>query len=589
MTDEPRCHGPAPRVWLVHPALHAAFLALAVLLALWPSIRAEFVWDDQRQIVDTDALDSLDRIPGYFTTGVWKGVGDAASTDEMELYRPGFLTALCLTYALGGGANPVVFHGISLLCHLLVVLLVWGLARRWLDCPWFALAAGLLFAFHPVIAEAFLFVSAMTDTLGAAGVLAAALLLDRLGTDGRTRGEGTRWGIALLAGLVCLAGLLTKEVVVMALPPLAVWLWRRRGVALRYQAPLLGAVVAYAGLRLVGLGGLHAAPAAGSQRLTAVANLPLLLADGIRGLITLQPVGYRELAFEYEVVSVGWVAAATGLVVAVVAVAFLLRRKVPLLAVGVAVLVLMLLPVALVTTVRGWGGFGRYLYLPWAALALGVAQGALAAETWLAPRMRRWHWIGVGVLAAGYLVTQQVGLREALHVYTSNRTLAESAVLVAPHVGHGYWWVGRIHASEGDHESAVRFYEAAMARTPDLYLCQRDQAIAHLWLGRAGAALDVALRSEAVAGPGPKSSFTVAFAYKEMGRLDEAAERLLWALERAPTDGSLLKLQVMMLGDHPDPEGYRVWLEGQLALPENARASEVIRPLMEGPGGASGG
>jgi len=589
VTDEPTCHGPELPAWLQHPAVHAGFLALAVGLALWPALRAEFIWDDQRQIVDTDALDSLGRIPGYFTTGVWKGVGDAASTDEIELYRPGFLTALCLTYALGGGANPVVFHGVSLLCHLAVVLLVWGLARRWLGCPWFALGGALVFAFHPVIAEAYLFVSAMTDTLGAVGVLGATLLLDRLGTDGRARGAGARWGIALAAGLACLAGLLTKEVVVMALPPLVVWLWRRRGVALRYQVPLAGAVVAYAVLRLVGLGGLHAAPEEGSQRLAAVANAPLLLADGIRGLLTLQPVGYRELAFEYENVPPAWVAGSAVLVIAVIGAAVLLRRRVPLLAVGVAVFVLMLAPVVLVTTVRGWGGYGRYLYLPWAVLALGIAQGALAIETRLAPRMRRGHWIAVGLLVLTYLATQQVGLREALRVYHSNRGLAESAVLVAPNVGHGYWWVGRIHASEGDYETAVRFYDEAMSRTPDLYLCQRDQAIAHLWLGQAGAALDVALRSEAMGGPGPKSSFTVAFAYKELGRPDEAAERLLWALERAPTDPSLLKLQVMMLQEHPDPEGYRAWLDAQLGLPENAQAAGAIRPLLDDPSITDGG
>jgi len=575
----PACAGPALPAWATRPWLHGAFLSVAVLMVGAPTLGAEFIWDDQRQIVDTDALDSLGRIPGYFLTGVWSGVGDPASSDEMELYRPGFLVALCLTHALGGGANAAVFHGVSVLWHLVVVLLVWGLARRWIGCPWVALGAAGLFAFHPLTAEAWLFVSAMTDTLGAAGVLAAVWLLDAAGGERGGR-PGRRWALALAAGAAGLAALLCKEVMVMALPPLMLWLWRRRQVGLALFAPLVAAPLVYAILRWVGLGALNAAPEASSQRWTALRNLPLLVADGIRGLITLQPVGYRELAFEYEGVEAGWVIGASALGVASVAAAVLLRRRAPLLAVGLAVLLLMLVPVALVTTVRGWGGFGRYLYLPWAVLALGLAQGAYRVEQWLEPRLRPVHWGLAGVAVAGYLLTQQAGLAEAREAYRSNANLAQSAVRAAPDVGHGYWWLGRIRAAEGDHAGAVAFYEEAMVRTPDLYLCQRDQAIAHLWLGQAGAALDVALRSEAVGGPGPKSSFAIAFAYKELGRTDEAAERLLWALERAPGDGDLLKLQVMMLGDHPEPERYRAWLEQQLALPEHASAAAAVGPLL---------
>ena len=550
-----------------------------MLAASAPSLRAEFIWDDQRQIVDTDALDSLARIPGYFLTGVWKGVGDPASSDEMELYRPGFLTALCLTYAVGG-ADATVFHGVSVLIHLAVVLMLWGLARRWLDCPWFALGAAALFAFHPLVAEAYLFVSAMTDTLGAAGVLAAVLLLDAAGGD-RGGSPGRRWALALAAGAAALAGLLTKEVVVMALPPLVVWLWRRRAVAPRHLAPLVLAPVAYAILRFVGLGAMHVAPDGDSQRLAALRNLPILLADSARGLVTMQPVGYRELALEYEALPAVWVVVSVAVVLGLVALAVALRRRIPLLAVGLAVLLLMLAPVAMVTTVRGWGGFGRYLYLPWAVTALGLAQGARVLESWVEPRLRPVHLAGIGALVAGYLLTQQLGLREAIWAYASNENLAQSAVLVAPDAGHGYCWLGRIQAAKEDYAGAIELYEQAMARTPDLYLCQRDQAIAHLWLGQAGAALDVALRSEATGGPGPKSSFAIAFAYKELGRPDEAAERLLWALQQAPADGDLLKLQVLMIQDHPDPESYRSWLDEQLATPEFARAAGAIRPLIQ--------
>ena len=66
--------------------------------------------------------------------------------------------------------------------------------------------------------------------LVAAGLLLATLALVEAADADRDGRTGAARSFALAAGIALLFGVLSKEVVLAALPPVALWLWRGRGV-----------------------------------------------------------------------------------------------------------------------------------------------------------------------------------------------------------------------------------------------------------------------------------------------------------------------------------------------------------------------
>ena len=101
-----------------------------------------------------------------------------------------------------------------------------------------------------------------------------------------------------------------------------------------------------------------------------------------------------------------------------------------------------------------------------------------------------------------------------------------------------------------------------------------------LHLGRPAEAPEHERNAETGHGFSATGSFVTVSALIQLGRLYEAAERLLIGLDRAPDDPQLRGLQTRLLADHPDPDGYRNWLEAQLAAAPDRAAAAVIRPLL---------
>ena len=71
-----------------------------------------------------------------------------------------------------------------------------------------------------------------------------------LETKARTGVQGTLRALSLAgaAGVLLLAGLLSKEVVLVGLPVLSLWLWLGRGIRLRLHLPLWGAALLFCGM-----------------------------------------------------------------------------------------------------------------------------------------------------------------------------------------------------------------------------------------------------------------------------------------------------------------------------------------------------
>jgi tetratricopeptide (TPR) repeat protein len=342
------------------------------------------------------------------------------------------------------------------------------------------------------------------------------------------------------------------------------------------------AAALFLALRMAALGGMKAAGATLEQRLLAIRNLPVLLLDGVRAMLAMQPIGPRHLSYDYAHLDWTWSILAGVVVVALTAGAWYLRRSYPLLLVAWAVTGAMLLPAVMVTTVPGWGGFARYLYVPWAFVALALTQGGCVLFSWLAAQRR--HLVPVALLLLiGYATAQQIGLRQALYAYSSQEGLARTSIAIAPHVPEGYEWLGNVYLMQNDLRLALHYYQEALQRAPHLYRPRNNVAACLVRLGRPAEALSHLATLEQEHGITTRSSINTVQALILLRRWDEAGERLLWILRREPRHPALLDLQRQLLHDHPHRDRYRAWLRVQLTRPENRDLVATITPLLAAP------
>ena len=461
-----------------------------------------------------------------------------------------------------------------LTAHLGVCLLLWTATRRWLESNLAAAGVFLAFALHPVTAEAFLWASAVSEPMAAAGLLGSALILDRwCGEDRRNVFAAT------VAGLVMLLGLLAKEAVLTALPVVSLFLWRVRGVSLRALLGPWVAVAVFLALRVHALSGLQATGSGAVQRTEALRNFPVLILDGLRAMFSLWPVGIRHLYWDYRGLSWAASVGAAAIVLVLSVLAWRCRRRLLLTPTALGVTICMMVPVALIATVSGWGGFGRYLYLPWGFTAIAGAEIARRLICRIDERAPRLRWTVAAVVVV-FIGVEMLGLRHAIEVYHSQENLARASVELEPHAPDGWEWLGNHYVEVDDPANAARCYSEALILAPGLHRPRHNLAATLLHLGRPAEALEHERIAEAGHGFTANGDFVTVSALIQLGRWREAAERLLIGLDRAPDDPQLRRLQTRLLAEHPDADGYRDWLEAQLAATPDRAAAPVIRPLL---------
>jgi hypothetical protein len=175
----------------------AACAIVVYLGALWN----DFVMDDRYIIVFNPVVRSLDGLWRAFVTPYWP--------PEMggKMYRPLTIATYVLDWRLGG---PLWFHAVNLAWHAAASVAVTALARRWAGAAT-ALAAGIVFAVHPVHVEVIANVVGRAELMAAVGVCLAVYAA-------LVRGS-VAWSVLALVG-----GLLSKENAAVA-PGLIVWAW----------------------------------------------------------------------------------------------------------------------------------------------------------------------------------------------------------------------------------------------------------------------------------------------------------------------------------------------------------------------------
>ena len=451
-------------------------LLMVGLLAVAASaggLRNGFAYDDLPIVSRNPAVHQLSDLPAQLTETYWPAV---PLGPDGRLYRPVTIIAFALQWAIGGG-SPVPFHLTSALLYVLISLLVFAVARRFLDVGPSALAAAL-FAVHPVHTEA------VGNVVGQGELLAGVFLL--IGTvlfidSRRSQLSGARIaGIALCYGLACL----TKEHAVLwplLLTPLG-WAMpseqpraRLRGDVMRLAMVLGVVLVVYLSVRHAVLGGLTGDMVHPFWQHTSMATRAITMLSVVptwaRLLLWPSHLQADYAPQEFALATHLGAAQLPGLLLLLAFGALVMGslRRAPVVAAGLLWLALALGPVTNLIAPTGIVAAERTLFLPSVGLALAIGAGCTELER-RASRLavtRFAIWVSVIPLLA-------LGLwRSAtrLPVWRDNTTLFQTTVADAPKS----YWAWRSWA--GDLVLQNRPDEAFAAYRHSLSLFDRDPVV----------------------------------------------------------------------------------------------------------------
>lgn len=175
--------------------------AIAAFLIYMPSVTKALIWDDE--IVQTRQINAFHSLRDVFFAP--RGIHEWSNV----YYRPVIVLTYLLDRALFG-VNYQYHHLSNILYHAIATLFVALLARmvlrgaEWRE--WGAMAAGLLFAVHPVHVES------VSMIMGRSDVVAAALMLPAIAAALHYRDHPRAIWALIAAPLLYLAALLSKEV-----------------------------------------------------------------------------------------------------------------------------------------------------------------------------------------------------------------------------------------------------------------------------------------------------------------------------------------------------------------------------------------
>jgi tetratricopeptide (TPR) repeat protein len=361
------------------------------------------------------------------------------------------------------------YHVANILLHGLAAGLLFLLLRRLGHRDGVALLGGLLFAVHPALTEAVVWIPGRNDLLLVAATLAAWLALLRA----LAPGSGKRWGARLAHPLLWLAALASKESAIVL--PL-VWLahahwiarrpWRdilRPWLLVGWSAALVIYLLARTAVVPSGLGaaGLSFGHVVGNLRLIPTSLGKLLLAHPLAVLATPQ-----DTPLWPGLIALRLVAALFFLPgVRRARLAFALGAFVAFLAPSLPASNLLILE--------------SRLYLPAIAFVLLVAE---VAESWQRPP--RGAATATGLALAGLAA---VAFAYGAH-FRDRMTFGQAAVRGSPRSSLAHRNLGVTYHLAGDVEAARRAYREALAQDPNepiahnnlgvIYMAERQLALA---------------------------------------------------------------------------------------------------------------
>ncbi|QSQ17117.1 tetratricopeptide repeat protein [Myxococcus landrumensis] len=542
-----------PEASPLRPGIQAVVVVLAALAVYIPALGLGFVYDDFPLVEANPWIRSPAWLGDIFTQQIFGFIPNAEGSQAF--YRPLVHVLLMVIHGVAGMATWA-YHLAPVLLHATASLTVWALARRMAaGSTATALAAGLLFAVHPVHVEAVAWVSALMDVSAAtAGLGMLWLLTSRPLSPLRAVAGAVLWLVAALF----------KEPAVLLLPMLAAWelmatgpthagVWRER--ALRF-GPLGVAVLLYAVLRLnaVGWASVNSGWDTVPRGIAFLNTFPLLAHHASLLLWPAVLSVFHPFEPATSVVD-GRVLAGVAVALGMGAGLVMLRRRAPAAWLGLAWLALPLLPALHLRALSESAVAERYLYLPSAGFCL------LAAFAWgtvarLARPAVAWAF-GLAVLLGATARTQaQVG------TWQSDVTLWVNAVESSPVAVTPLVQLGDALLRAGETEEAILALERARELKPEHLNAANQLARAYVDAGRPAEAREL-MKAAVRAHPDASGfHFVLGLAHKRLGEKEAALVSFQEAARLSPSSGDAL----LELGE---------------ALVALGRAAEALPPLEE--------
>ena len=452
------------------PVLQAGALAALAVGVYLNALHGGFIYDEYAALVQNPRVQDLSHVGELLTKGVW----DLKANLVSNYFRPAQMVGYAIVAALFG-MTPVPFHVHSIAFHALTTVAVLRLVRRWTGSPKASVAAGALYAVHPVHTETVSWIAAMPD-LGCTlfAVLCLVLLL-----RAKEAGAGARRIGSIAVAIACfLVALTYKETAVTLL--LAWPLIRfstggdgdeaaanpaRRAVRGRRflieEGALAGAFLVYLAWRLAALGGrlLTASEAVSLGPVGIAANAARLLTTYVGRLVWPMTLCFfppwTTLAGGFDAQLAGGVA----LLAAIGAAAVVLWRRGERPAASALLFVpITLLPVLNVKILTENPIAERYLYLP------SVGLCALAGLGWAAWSARSNRAAFVALVAVlGIWATRTVARNAD---YRDEVTLFEKTAAQRPDHAFTFQALGDAYGRVGLKRQAIEAYERAQALDP---------------------------------------------------------------------------------------------------------------------------
>lgn len=423
--------------WLTGRKPIAVAAALALLVSL-PSVVNSFAHDDVLIIVENARVHSLSRLGDIFAAAYWP------QPYPQDLYRPLTSLLLALQWFLQGG-DPTVFRIVSCIGYAAATAAAFALARRLLPLTG-AFAVALLFAVHPVHVEA---VALGVNQAELAVGLLASLILARY-IDARRVGPLSASHWTVLVAMFAAAALFKESALIIPLLLIAIEWLVLEGESLRRRIQALWPGYLAFGVVAVGVVLLRAIVLGGQVVGTFTAEALIGLGIGDRALTMLQvvPQWLRLLAWPAHLrvdYSPGELLPAhsfgapqlAGTIILVSAVGLILmtRKRVPVVAFGLTMCGVALLPVSNVIVPTGILMAERTLFLPSIGFLLAAVAGVSYLIGDLAHRQpkREVVWrIGLVAVGGALLLAGAARSIQRFTVWRSNRDLWIASIADAP-------------------------------------------------------------------------------------------------------------------------------------------------------------
>ena len=500
------------------------------------------VLDSQALALDDNvfvAHNPLVQRPGWESVGRFFGEVFSPSTVS-AYYTPLSMTSLMLDYAMGGRPRDLrVFHLTSLALHAINAVLVLLLLERMLGSLLPAALAALLFGLHPLTVEPVVSVGERKTLLAACFGFSCMLAHLQYVRAGRLRWK-------LLAVVLFGLALLSKPSVT-ALPlllllldywPLHRWSW----AAAREKWPYVALAAGFSAITVLAI----------AETWEFGTLPPLDLPKTVLQICYLLGFYLGKIAWPTDLSSVyvppaaytlSHPAVAIGIAttVALAILMALLWRRSPGALVGCGVFLLALAPTFGILRWSWLIAYDRYVYFP--AMGLSLVVGVALAAAWrsrplsgLVPRAL----LLALVLAAAVAETR--GVRAALLPWKDSLSYWRHVVALAPETPEAHNGLGAALSAHYAPLEAVAEFRRAVEVGPGYSDSRLNLGSVLINLGRAGEAIP---HLEWVAERRPRNqevAWALGLAYRDAGRLDDAAAQFRRALQLRP-DFTLARVQ----------------------------------------------